>query len=416
MLHRRLASLSPNRSATIVRMASAYIDPSIELRGSENGPLQGMTFAVKDLFDIEGMRTGFGHPLWLETHEPAPSTSPVIQQLLNAGASLRGKTAMDELAYSLNGENFHYGSPENPAAPGRITGGSSSGSASACASGDVDFSVGSDTGGSVRVPASLCGLYGIRPSWGRISLDGARPLAASFDTVGLFSQSPQVLNAAMGVLLKPTKHQFPTTRLSRFLIVRDAFSLAEGDTAEALRKALMSYSQTIRVHEEIDLALGLESDNLGSLARWFDAFRVIQAKEIWQEHSEWIEGHRPVFGPGIKERFEMASKISDEERILCAKKREIITEHLLQFLADDGVLVIPTTPGPAPLLNTPPASLDKWRSSLLSLTCIAGLAGLPQITLPIAKVDGLPIGLSLIGPRGSDEDLLGLSCQINLMV
>lgn len=414
MLHKTQFALSLSSKRHVhVNMASTspYIDPSIELCRSNDGPLINMTFAVKDLFDIKGTRTGFGHPLWLETHGPAAATAPVVQQLLHAGASVRGKTALDELAYSLNGENYHYGTPSNPSAPGRIPGGSSSGSASACSAGDCDFAVGSDTGGSVRVPASYCGLYGIRPTWGRISLEGARPLAPSFDTVGIFSRSPQVMSAAMGVLLKPSKHQFPPTQLKRFLLARDAFALAEGDTVEALLSALKSNSPTIRVSEEIDLALGLESQNLGSLPLWFDAFRVIQAGEIWQEHGDWVSKNKPIFGPGIKERFEMASKISDEDKHICAKKREVISAHVSNLLANDAVLIIPTAPGPAPLLNTPPASLDRWRASLLSLTCIAGLTRLPQITIPIAKVGGLPIGLSFIGPMGSDEELIQLSLQ-----
>ncbi|KAG2439098.1 hypothetical protein HYH02_006620 [Chlamydomonas schloesseri] len=163
---------------------NAYIDKGLTVQGAAEGPLKGLTFAVKDLFDVAGHRTGFGNPTWLETHPPATRTAPAVQALLDAGATLRGKTHMDELAYSLNGENKHYGTPRNPAAPGRIPGGSSSGSAVAAAAGDVPLALGSDTGGSVRVPAAYCGLFGIRPTWGRTNLEGARPLAPSFDTAG----------------------------------------------------------------------------------------------------------------------------------------------------------------------------------------------------------------------------------------
>ncbi|GIL60003.1 hypothetical protein Vafri_14638 [Volvox africanus] len=163
---------------------NAYIDKSLIVPGVAEGPLRGLSFAVKDLFDVAGHLTGFGNPIWLETHPPATHTAPAVQALLNAGATLRGKTHMDELAYSLNGENVHYGTPINPAAPGRIPGGSSSGSAVAVACGDVDIGLGTDTGGSIRVPASFCGLLGIRPSWGRVSAEGTAALAPSFTTPG----------------------------------------------------------------------------------------------------------------------------------------------------------------------------------------------------------------------------------------
>ena len=386
-------------------MASAFID-LISIDGKENGPLNGLTFSVKDLFDIRGQATGFGNPTWLSTHPAATETCPAVQHLLDAGASVRGKTQMDELAYSLNGENLHYGTPANPAAPGRIPGGSSSGSASACAGDLCHFALGSDTGGSVRVPASYCGLYGFRPTWGRISLEGARPLAPSFDTVGLFSRNPDTLAQAMGVLLRESGDQRINVKLKRWLLARDTFALTEDSTSAALLKAL---ALNIQDSTEIDISSGLDSVGLGSLRAWFNVFRVIQGHEIWAAHGEWVEQHRPVFGPGIKERFEMASRIRLSERDECSEKRKVITEHMLQILGQDGLLILPTTPGPAPLLNTPPASLDQWRTNLLSLTCIAGLAGLPQVTIPIAKVNGLPVGLSLLGPRGADEELLDVA-------
>ncbi|HWI12737.1 MAG TPA: amidase family protein, partial [Burkholderiales bacterium] len=165
----------------------------VELPGASSGPLAGLTFAAKDIYDVIGHRTGFGSPDWLRTHEPAASTAPVVQQLLDAGATMVGKTQTDELTYSLNGENAHYGTPVNVNAPGRIPGGSSSGSAAAVAAGLVDFALGSDTGGSVRAPASFCGIYGIRPTHGRVSLRGACPLAATFDTAGWFAREASLL-------------------------------------------------------------------------------------------------------------------------------------------------------------------------------------------------------------------------------
>jgi len=395
---------------------SPYIDPAVVIPGSRTGPLQGKTFAVKDLFDVAGYRTGFGNPLWLETHPVASSTAPAVQALLDAGATLRGRTHMDELAYSLNGENMHYGTPRNPAAPGRIPGGSSSGSASACAAGDVDIGLGSDTGGSVRVPASFCGLFGLRPTHGRIALEHARPLAPSFDTVGFFTRNAPLLKAVGGVLLDPASRG--PDKLNRWLVGRDAFALAQDDTSPAIYKTLSP--QFDRVCEvlgskpvELDVAAGLQG-GLGELTAWFDVFRVCQAGEIWEAHGQWISQHQPSFGPGIKERFDMASRITPEERQASSAKRQAIREHLLQLLGPDSLLTIPTAPGPAPLINTPAAALDVYRRSMISLTCIAGLAGLPQVSVPLTSVEGgLPVGLSLIGPPGSDEALLEVAVGLS---
>lgn len=201
-------------------------------------------------------------------------------------------------------------------------------------------------------------------------------------------------------------------RPTRWLLSTDAFDLAEKNTADTLLKVLAL--NQIKA-SEIDLAAGLDPLHLGSLTQWLNVFRTIQGHEIWTEHGEWVQQNQPVFGPGIKERFGMASKITDANKNECIAKREVISEHVLNILSDDGILIIPTTPGPAPLLNTPPETLETWRANLLSLTCIGGLVGLPQVTIPIFLANGLPVGLSLIGPRGSDEELLEASIQIKIM-
>src|SRR6056300_1661103 len=177
-------------------------DRDVHIAGSAPGELAGLTFAAKDVFDIAGFRTGAGNPDWLRTHPPATITASAVQRLLDAGATLVGKTHTDELTYSLNGENFHYGTPVNPNAPGRIPGGSSSGSAAATAGGLVDFALGTDTGGSVRLPASNCGIFGFRPSHGLIDNDGVVPLSPAFDTVGWFARDGGLLQRVGNILLE----------------------------------------------------------------------------------------------------------------------------------------------------------------------------------------------------------------------
>ncbi|GIL82498.1 hypothetical protein Vretimale_11935 [Volvox reticuliferus] len=390
---------------------NAYIDKSLTVPGAAEGPLRGLSFAVKDLFDVAGHLTGFGNPIWLETHSPATRTAQAVQALLDAGATLCGKTHMDELAYSLNGENVHYGTPTNPAAPGRIPGGSSSGSAVAVAAGDVPLALGSDTGGSVRVPAAYCGLLGIRPTWGRTNLTGARPLAPSFDTAGWFARDPAILRTVGSVLLDPASRG--PLQLSRWLVARDAFALADPPTGKAIYDVMSAnFTKVVELlgnPTEIEVASPLAQEGLGAFVDWMGVFRVCQGFEVWHEHGAWVTAHNPEFGPGIKERFTMAAAISRDQVEAASVKRARIRAHMLDLLGLDGVLALPTTPGPAPLVNTPPADLDAWRTRLISLTSIAGLAGLPQVNLPIARVDGLPVGLGLIGPPGSDEALLEIT-------
>src|SRR6185295_7409270 len=207
----------------------------VEVRGAASGPLAGLTCAVKDIYDIAGAKTGFGNPDWLRTHEPAARTAPAVQLLLDASAHVVGKAHTEEMAFSLTGENAHYGTPINVNAPGHVPGGSSSGSAAAVAGKLVDFAIGSDTGGSVRGPASFCGIYGIRPTHGRISLQGVCPLAPGFDTCGWFARDAAVFERVGRVLLRDTA---PARSPKRLLVAQDAFAFADEGAASALKPGL----------------------------------------------------------------------------------------------------------------------------------------------------------------------------------
>jgi amidase len=188
------------REPTAVEESRAFVQ-KVEVNPTGSGPLDGLSFAVKDLIDIGGHKTGCGNPSWRYSHPPATVNAVCVEQLLTAGARCVGKTVIDELAFSLLGENHFYGTPLNPKAPDRVPGGSSSGSASAVACGLVDFALGTDTGGSVRVPASNCGTWGLRPSHEFISVAGVNPFAPTFDTVGILASSGAVLARAASVLL-----------------------------------------------------------------------------------------------------------------------------------------------------------------------------------------------------------------------
>ncbi|MGD1879287.1 MAG: amidase family protein, partial [Kiloniellaceae bacterium] len=230
----------------------AFVE-AFDLPGAGDGPLAGLTFGAKDLFDVAGHRTGCGNPTWAATHEPATAHARAVALCLDAGADLRGKTHTDELAYSLMGANAHYGTPVNPAAPDRLPGGSSSGSAAAVAAGLVDFALGSDTGGSVRLPASFCGLYGLRPTHGRIDVSGMVPLAPSFDAVGWFAASVWVMSSVAGVLSPGGTGAAARPRL---FVAADAWSLVEPRVAEALRPVSDRLSEIVGPAKPLRLSEG----------------------------------------------------------------------------------------------------------------------------------------------------------------
>jgi amidase len=371
--------------------------PQPHIAGKPGGPLSGLTFAAKDIFDVAGFVTGCGNPDWARSHAPAAAHAPAVQALLDAGAELVGKTITDELAYSLNGQNFHYGTPTNVNAPGRIPGGSSSGSAAAVAGGLADTALGSDTGGSVRTPASFCGIYGLRPTHGRITLNGVMPLAPSFDTVGWFARDAATLHRVGAVLLGSAGS---TTRWKRLLLAEDAFALATPAAQDALAPLVERLGQRLAPPEQI---LAAETDTLSD---WMWRFRHIQAREIMAAHDTWIGETQPRFGPEIQERFEWAASVTEEEAAPARAQRDIFTRRLTDLLGDDALLCLPSAPTIAPLCETSAEDLISFRGAVLSLTCIAGLARLPQVSLPLARLDGCPLGLSLIAPAGGDADLL----------
>lgn len=381
--------------------------PRLRVAGAPEGPLRGVRIAVKDLIDVAGHPTGFGNPDWAASHPVPERNAPAVDRLLAAGASLDGKTILDELAYSLEGRNIHYGTPRNARAPGRIVGGSSCGSAAAVAAGLVDAALGSDTGGSVRVPAALTGIFGIRPSHGRISTAGMRPLAESFDTLGWFARDAALLQQIGGVLMDADA---VTWRPLRLLIAEDAMTLADPAIRAPLAPALARLGAAIGKVEPV--AVGrLTGEEGADLALWKDRFRALQGREIWRTHGAWIEARKPRFGPEIAQRFTFAKSISAEAEAAARPLREIFAAALERLTAD-VVLALPTVPVIAPRLDDPPDVFLDYRDRTLMLTCIAGLARLPQVSIPAGAVAGAPVGLSLIARRGADRQLLALAAEL----
>ena len=383
------------------RVGAFVPGPRAEIAGAASGSLAGLDFAVKDLFDVAGATTGYGNPDWARTHPPAAATAPIIVSLVQAGATLRGKTKTVELAYGLTGENVWYGTPINPAAPDRFPGGSSCGSASAVAAGLVDFALGGDTGGSVRIPASYCGIFGIRPSWGAVNLTAACPLGPSFDTAGWFASRASVLRRVGDVLLPPCGEG----ALGPLIKVQEAWVNAVPQTATALVSALAKVERVLGPCLSMHLAPE-------GLTQVFENFRAAQAEEAWASLGSWIEAVRPTFGPGVGERF-AAAKATDPAVAAEARGfRSLFQRRLRALLAGGAVLVYPTSPVPAPKLDYSAEAQQAVRERTMGVTAIAGLAGLCEVTLPAAKVDGAPVGLSLAAAPGRDRALLAIAERV----
>ncbi len=378
-------------------------DGRFDLEGAGEGPLKGLTFAAKDIIDIAGRVTGCGNPDWAASHAAATSHAPVVEALLAAGANLAGKTITDELAYSLNGQNFHYGTPANTNAPGRIPGGSSCGSAAATAAGLVDLALGSDTGGSIRIPASYCGLFGLRPSHGLVSLDGVMALAPSFDTLGWLAPSATLLKAVGEVLLPEGAGAAPAS----LLLAEDAFALMDEDARARLSPWIARLEARLGAARAVEIGeIGEIGEPGGGLATWMRRFRVIQAREICAQHSAWIAERKPRFGPEVAARFEWAASIEEAEAAEARRLRVDFTARMEELLADGEILLLPTAPNIAPRIDADGEALATHRDRVLSLTSPAGLAGLPQVTMPLAQHLGCPLGLSLMAGPGADRGLL----------
>jgi len=377
--------------------------PAAPVAHAAKGPLAGLSFAVKDLFDVAGYPTGGGNPLLLALSGIKTTTAPTVQRLLDAGARFVGKTHTDELAFSMNGRNAHFGTPVNGGAPDRIPGGSSSGSAAAVSNRLCDFALGSDTGGSVRAPASHCGLFGVRPTHGRISLDRCLDLAPSFDTCGFFARDSRTFTRVADVLLGADAAQLP--QRVRLLRPEDVWGLLDREVAAALAPALARVETAAGAARRCDAALD-------SFDKMYWSFRHLQGREAWTADGPFIERFAPPLGPGVAERFAWSKEVTDAQVDAATRFRETYRKHLAELLGDDGVLVMPTMPDVAPLLAADESELEAYRNAAIKMLCVSGLAGFPQVTLPLASRLKAPLGISLLGPAGSDCSLISLAAAI----
>lgn len=357
------------------------------------GSLSGARLGVKDLFHIAGIPTTAGNPEWLASHPIPKVTAPSVSALLEAGATLIGKTLTDELAYSLEGVNKHYGTPTNPNAPQRLPGGSSSGSAVAVANNSIDIGLGTDTGGSIRVPASYNGIYGFRPSHGVVNSEHLVPLSPRFDTVGWLSRDLATIQQVGSILLP----QGIPHNLSNLVIANIEGIESWTEAYQPLLKTLNNQFASIQY-------VNLTIDQLSTASK---AFRILQGREIWRIHGQWIQQQNPDFAQEISDRFIWCSNLNQSDET----QAEVAAQEFINFWHDNilpsvnHVLLLPTTPGAAPLLDTPASELIEYRTRLMGLTAPASLTRSPQISLPYLTSESAPWGVSLIARHGCPKGL-----------
>jgi amidase len=387
----------PAFDRSVWRVVGAPLAPAL---GS--GPLDGCRVAVKDLFAVAGQPVGGGVPAYLAGQAPQPASAASVTALQRAGAELAGIAQTDELAYSIAGRNAHYGAAPNPAAPGRLGGGSSSGPAAAVALGQAEIGLGTDTAGSIRVPASYHGLVGFRPTHGAIAADGVLPLAPSFDTVGWLTRDVAISRDVAAELLPSTPRGVPVTRAVRLPLIE---GLADHATRTLFAECTsrLEAAGLLPPAERADLPVGV-------LENWFAAFRTVQAYEAWQAHGAWISAHPGALGDDVAHRFAIAADVTSSEAhdalAVAAQARAALTAWL-----DGAVLVLPTVPGPAPLRTAGPEEIDDVRGRTLRMTCLAPLAGAPAVSLPLTGHIA-PVGLALLGAPGTDTALLELAAAV----
>lgn len=376
--------------------------------GKAHGPLAGLDFAVKDVFSLAGERACFGNPVWLESHGPAEHTARAPSLLFDAGANLIGLTKTDELALSLTGENAHYGTPENPRAPECVPGGSSSGSASVVALGQADFALGTDTGGSVRVPASHTGLFGFRPSHGLISTEGVLPLAPRFDTVGVFAREASVLERVCGVLLPELELPEPRALVA----LRDMQGFLDADATAVFEQSAAALAS--------GLGLPLEWRDVGagapSPSEWLSTYLTLQNLQAAGIHRSWLDQKRPQFGSLISRRIQWMLSTEASAGPRAEAERGALSRWLGELLVAGAWLVLPSAPGAPPLRGLSDDATEQYTGRALSLNSLASLSGLPQLSLPLATVRGCPFGISLLGPSRADRALLRAAQRVRLGV
>mgnify|MGYP001450977369 FL=1 len=374
--------------------------PKKDISLNEYGLLSNLNFVLKDMCDVKNLKTSCGNPDFFKKCDFANDYAPFLKDLLNEGPVLKGITVCDEFFYSLIGENGHYGTPTNLNAPSCVPGGSSSGSAAALTTDLYDFSIGSDTGGSVRIPASFCGLIGMRPTHNRINTKGVYPMAPSFDTVGWFANNPEIFQKVGNVLLNNIERS--NVDFKQYVVAEDLLELCDAEVQD-------NFNNYINVNIPNINKTRLSTNTKAIIA---DNFRILQGAEVKENIIPWIEKNKPNISPEIRSRIDMASKITDIEVNRALIFRKTLIDEIEKSLPEGTIAVFPTSPFSAPKSGQDDESLGSFRKRLMELTSIAGMTSRPQITIPRLKDKSGPVGISLLGWKYSDEILLNKLTEI----
>ncbi|WP_216900743.1 AtzH-like domain-containing protein [Nocardia alni] len=395
------ANTPTSSDASIWRVAPG----SEPLARGGDGPLVNARVAVKDLFAVAGQAIGAGNPVWLSKAPIEPRHAAAVQALLAAGADVTGIAVTDELAFSLSGANAHYGVTPNPVAPQCISGGSSSGPAAAVAAGLADIGLGTDTAGSIRVPASYCGLYGLRTTHGVVDRTGLVGLAPSFDTVGLLTRDVGLLARAGAALLPPQSVE----PIARVVVATELVELLDPSAREPFRAAVQALTLRGAASGTVlppPVPVPLTYPDSGGLDAVFTAFRTVQTAEAWETHREFLAAHPDALSPEVAARFRAGRDIDSATRQSAQSLLDTMRAELRRLLPPGTVLALPSTSSAAPRRDTAPALMESIRQATLRLTCLASLAGLPALSIPALRAGTLPIGLCLVAAPGQDHSLL----------
>ena len=386
--------------STLIDSVNAFTQVIDTPHKSHTGPLKGYQFAVKDVFDVQGFRTQAGNPDYFEQTSVADITALAVAMLQDAGATLVGKTHTDELGGSLFGLNVHYGAPRNSASPKHVPGGSSSGSAAAVSANLVDFALGADTSGSVRAPASFCGIYGFRPTLRKIPTTGVLPISSHLDTVGIFARHPDVIAQVLDVYGMKEKSSF-----TRLRIIPSLVDHLEGPLKSTFLKKidiinLLTLSATpLAIHED-------------QLIQWSTVTRTIAMYDLWQVHKDWILKSNPTFGELISDRLKMARSVHYAEYKIALNVQETMREFMNDTLESGDLVVFPTVHDIPPLLSSSITDLKDFALKTARHTCIAALSGFPEISLPLKDIkDRCSLGMSFLAKPGEDLSLTAFASK-----
>lgn len=378
-----------------------FTEGSVTRSPTGTGLLNGLSFAVKDLCAIKGHVSSFGHSQWRKTHSPAKKNSSIVDTLLSEGSELVGTTKMDQLAYSIIGNIGEGTAPVNSKYPERFCGGSSSGSASAVAGGVVDFAIGSDTGGSIRIPAAACGIYGIRTTYDLIPKDGVIELANSADALGFFARSADMLKRVTAVFTDPSRGKI---KFKKLLIPNNLPDYTDLGVEALKNEAIRLAKKHSLVIEEVDISKFVSGEVK-------DMFARNQSREIWKAHGEWIEENKSYLDDGVQARLDNCKRLSEDDKAVIRKDKNAYTQYgkdLQKFIGKGSILCLPILPVSGPNRNWSNEELLNFRSRAFMLIPPASVSGLPQVSAPIV---GASTNIGLIGPKYSDVQLIDLLCN-----